>query len=472
MIEGLVYFSPLLVAVIAVLILMFGEHEEDEQYRCFRFSRVMMLLSFALAVIFYNKPPITGLSDGSSFALVFELLLYAGGLALLYLSRKWFAAMHRLAYVYCGCLFITLLFGYLLISSYNLALTAICMIMICISNYILLKDSANQKETSLGTRLYLLLTCVCGAMLGGALALLYYRCGTLDYEVLRPYFELNKESAETYVLAAMLVVPFLFLLGLAPLHFCITESLGKAILPVFAYMMLMPTTAAWGGFIRFNVGVLAPVMPMFHLFYVAVALLSVGVGAVGACSGQNIRKIFAYASVYHLGIAFLTLRRLTPNAINASCVYLFAYLLAMFGICACLFGLKKKGEYLFMLGEFEGAAQKRPYISAMMVVFMFSLLGLPPFVGFLGLFSSLNYLALHHHYYQLLYLLITMLALGYAYLQIIKALCFEERKTSFDRADSGIYAAIWLNAALMFALILWPHYLMEDFRPLLETVFQ
>lgn len=472
MIEGLVYFSPLLIAVIAVLILMFGEHEEDEQYRCFRFSRVMLSVSFALAVIFYNKPPIDGLSDGSSFALVFELLLYAGGFALLYLSRKWFAAMHHLAYVFCGCLFITLLFGYLLVSSYNLALTAVCMIMICISNYILLKDSDNQKELSLGTRLYLLLTCLGGAMFGGALAILYYRCGTLDYAALRPYFELNKESAETFVLAAMLIVPFLFLLGLAPLHFCTTESLGKAILPVFAYMMLMPTTAAWGGFIHLNVGALAPVSPLFRLFYIAIALTSIGVGAIGACSGQNIRKIFAYASVYHLGIAFLTLRRFTPNSINASCVYLFAYLLAMFGICACLFGLKKKGEYLFMLGEFEGAVQKRPYISAMMVVFMFSLLGLPPFVGFLGLFSALNYLALHHHYYQLLYLLTTMLALGYAYLQIIKALCFEERKTSFDRADRGIYTAILLNAALMLALILQPHYLLDDVKSLLETVFQ
>ena len=472
MIEGLVYFSPQLVAVIAVLILMFGEHEEDEQYRCFRFSRVMMLLSLALAVIFYNKPPITDLSDGSSFALVFEMLLYAGGLALLYLSRKWFAAMHRLAYVYCGCLFITLLFGYLLISSYNLVLTAVSMVMIFISNYILLKDSDNQKESSLGTRLYLLLTCICGLMLGGVAVMLYYDCGTFDYTALKMYFELHKESAEAFAAAAMLVVPFLFLLGLVPLHFCITESLGKANLPVFAYMLLMPVAAAWGGFIHLNVGVLMPIMPMFRLFYIAVALMSVGVGAVGACSGQNIRKIFAYASVYHLGIAFLTLRRLTPNALNASFVYLFVYLLAMFGISACLFGLKKKGEYLFMLGEFEGAAQKRPYISAMMVVFMFSLLGLPPFVGFLGLFSSLNYLALHHHYYQLLYLLTSMLIVGYAYLQIIKALCFEERKTAFDRADRGIYTAILLNAVLMFALILQPHYLMDSFRPLLETVFQ
>ena len=472
MIEGLVYFSPLLISVIAVLILIFGEHEEDEQYRCFRFSRVMMLVSFALAVIFYNKPPIAGLSDGGSFALVFEMLLYAGGLVLLYLSRKWFAAMHRLAYVFCGCVFITLLFGYLLISSSNLALTATSMSMILISNYILLKDSDNQKETSIGTRLYLVLMWVCIALLGGALAMFNYRYGTLDYASLRTHLELQKENAEVFVLSAMTIVPFLFMLGLAPLHFCVTESLGKATLPVFAYLMLMPVIAAWGGFIRLNVLVFAPVLPLFAWFYIAIALISIGVGAVGACSGQNIRKIFAYASVYHLGIAFLTLRRFTPNSINAGCIYLFAYLLAMFGISACLFGLKRKGEYLFMLGEFEGAAQKRPYISAMMVVFMFSLLGLPPFVGFWGLFSALNYLSLHHHYYQLVYLLTTMLALGYAYLQIIKALCFVERKTSFDRVDRSIYTAILLNAALMCLLILRPYYLMESFRPLLETVFQ
>ena len=151
---------------------------------------------------------------------------------------------------------------------------------------------------------------------------------------------------------------------------------------------------------------------------------------------------------------------------------MFVYLLAILGICSCLFGLKKKGEYLFMLTEFEGAAQKRPYITAMMLVFMFSLLGMPPLSGFLGLFSALNYQALHHHFYQLIYLLIMMLVVGYAFLQIMRTLYFIEHKTAFDRADSGIYTAIFLNAILMLIIVLKPQFLAENIYQMLESMFQ
>ncbi|MBR1825995.1 MAG: hypothetical protein IJ770_05360 [Alphaproteobacteria bacterium] len=472
MIEGLIYFSPMLILLIAVFILMFGEHEEDEQYRCFRFSRIMLLSSFVLEVIFYNKPSILTLSQGTRFTLVFESLLYGSGLMLLYLSRKWFTAMHRQAYIFCGCLFLTLMFGSLLVSSTNLGLTVGCAVMLMSGNYIILRDSNTQKDSNISSRIYLISSLFCALLLTGAAVILRLLCGSLDYEALRMYFDLNQSDIRLFAAAAMLIVPFLFLTGLAPMHFWLTETFGRMMLPVFVYFVLMSGTGGWGGFIHLNIAVLAPLAAYFKIFYVSVALLSIGVGAVGACGGQNIRKIFAYIAVYNAGIILLTVRRFTVNALNAGFGYMFTYLLAMCGICTCLFGLKRKGEYLFMLSEFEGASQKRPYISAMMVIFMFSLLGLPPFSGFLGLFSALNYQALHHHFYQLIYLLIMMLVVGYAFLQIVRALYFEERKTTFDKADSGIYTAILLNAVLMLLIMILPQYLTEDVRTMLETVLQ
>lgn len=291
------------------------------------------------------------------------------------------------------------------------------------------------------------------------------------YADLRTALEINKNETLSFVAVGMLATVFMFLLGLAPLHFCITEISGKTILPVFAYLLLVPLCALWGGFIQINVNMLMPMLGNLRFFYMAVALLSVGIGAIGACSGQNIRKIFAYSSVFHLGIILLTIRKFTLNSVNSGFVYLLVYMLAMYGICTCLFGIKKKGEYLFMLSEFEGAAQKRPYISAMMLIFMFSLLGLPPFSGFLGVFSFLNYLALHHHFYQLLYLLSMMTVIAYAYLQIVRAMYFEERRALFDKADGGIYAAILLNAVLMIVIMLQPQYLIVGFRSALEVLF-
>jgi NADH-quinone oxidoreductase subunit N len=125
-----------------------------------------------------------------------------------------------------------------------------------------------------------------------------------------------------------------------------------------------------------------------------------------------------------------------------------------------------------MLDEFEGAAYKRPYISAMLTIFIFSLLGLPPFLGFFGVFSALSYLAKQDSFYQFGYIILMMIVLSYGYLQIIKNIYFEKSKENFDRADSGIYVAVLLNALLMIVIMLKPQYLMQDTYFMIESMFQ
>ncbi|MBQ7632990.1 MAG: hypothetical protein IJS88_02600 [Alphaproteobacteria bacterium] len=471
MLESLIYFSPVTILLVALLVLMFGERDENNAYGCFRFSRTMLLLSFGLAVIFYNKSTIVGLTVGNKFTLLFDSLLYGSGLALLYPSRKWFVSMNFPAHIFCGCLFLCILSGSLLICSDNLALTAVCCSTMLIGNYIMLKQGDNKKETDLGNKVYMV-TAICAmVLLAIATAILYEKNGSTAYSELRTMLAINKDDPLLFAAIGMFVTVFVLLLGMAPLHFCASEVLGKTILPVFMYFLLVPFSAVWGGFIRFNISIAEPIFGQLRLFYMSAALLSVGIGAIGACSGQNIRKIFAYSSVFYSGIIFLTIRKFTLNAVSSGFVYLILYMFAIYGICICLFGIKKKGDYLFMLSDFEGAAQKRPYISAMMLIFMLSLLGLPPFSGFIGLFASLNYLALHHHFYQLVYLLSMMAVIAYAYLQIIRVMYFVDKRTLFDKVDSGIHMAIFLNMILMIVITLQPQYLLTGFRSMLEVLF-
>ena len=469
MLENLIYFSPMLVLLTAFFVLVFGDHEEE--YNCFRFSRIMLSLGLVLTIVFYNKATLPDWTSGTKFSLLFDVLIYGFGLALLYPAKKWYAAMSMPAYMYCGNLVLGVLCGSLLVCSINLVLTAVCCVLIMGSNYAMLRQNLNKKDLSFGSRMYLCAMVGVIAVLAAALMLLYQKCGSLMYADVYTYMEVYQDQLITFVLAAMLVVVFMFLLAAAPLHFWFTEVLGQTILPVFAYFITVPVIASLAGFISLNVAVLQPLLPQLRFFYIATALLSVGVGAIGSCSGKNIYKMFAYGAVYHFGIIFLAIRKFTVNAVNSGFIYFFVYLLTMYGVCMCLHGFKRKGENLVMLSEFEGAAYKRPYISAVMTIFVFSLLGMPPFFGFLGVFSVLNYLALHHHFYQLIYILSMMLIIGYSYLQVVKTIYLEEPKTSFDRVDSGTYTAILLLIVLMMFVMLNPYYVAIDFKSMLEVVF-
>lgn len=469
MLENLIYFSPMLVLLTAFFVLMFGDREEE--YNCFRFSRVMLMLGLILTIIFYNKATLPNWTVGNKFSWLFDMLLYGYSLALLYPSRKWFVSMNMPAYTFCGCLMLTVLSGSLLNCSVNLALTGGCCIILMLSNYMMLRFAANKKETNLESNIYLFLVLISVLIFAVGTIWLYRQSGSLMYDDLRAYLEANRNGVWAFAVAAGIICVFLFLLAVAPLHFWLTETLGKTILPVFAYFIFIPIIPVLAGFIQLNVLAFAPLLGHLRLFYIAVALLSVSLGAIGACCGQNIYKILACSAVYHLGFLFMPMSKFSQNGVNSGFLYLFAYLLSMYGICVCLFGLKKKGEYLSLLSDFDGAAYKRPYISAMLTIFLFSLLGLPPFLGFLGVFSVLNYMAMYHHFYQLLYMLAMMLIVSYSYIQIVRNLYFDDRKAAFDRADSGIYTAILLIAGLMIVGMLQPHYLIIDFRAMLETIF-
>ena len=205
-----------------------------------------------------------------------------------------------------------------------------------------------------------------------------------------------------------------------------------------------------------------------RLFYSGIGLASVTLGAIGACSGKNIRKILAYSAVFHQGIMFLLLQYFTLRATDAVFEYLLVYLLAAWGACICLFGLKIRGEYLFTLDEFAGVAFKRPYIAAVLTIALFSMLGLPPLAGFWGIFRVTEILMYHGNFYQMLYLIVMLMCLGFAFLQAVQNFYFENSHEVLDKSDKGIYVGLTAFIALMVFMMCFPHYWIENLNFMAE----
>lgn len=458
MIEDIVYFSPLLCLICGITLLFSGYLKNAGLNSVFRITKLSLIFSFGFAVIFYNRTAFSSMAVADLFSAFFQGVMYISALAVLFLSRKWYAAADTDGYLFCGALLLAVISGTILSESENLALTTGSLCLLMLSGYLLFLHADKIKESYSAGILYLVpavvlaLTAVCGTFL------LYRLCSNLNYDILAVYFEVQKENPYVFSLAAIFVLQFIFLLGIAPLHFWYTETAGRVILPVFTCFTLVPLGGIFAGFIRLNLVMLSAQLEQFVFFYKYLALISVFTGAVGACSGKNVRKIFACGTVYHLGVVLLVLGHFTPTAFSAAAVCLTVYILAMYGVCASLYGLKSKGEYLFMLSDFSGAAYKRPYISVMLIIFLFSLLGMPPFLGCLGQFGALNNLLRTGSYSAavLLFVFLTVLACGY--LQVVRALYTENDSVIFDRADRGIYIAVCLDFLLMAWIMLKPDF--------------
>ena len=66
--------------------------------------------------------------------------------------------------------------------------------------------------------------------------------------------------------------------------------------------------------------------------------------------------------------------------------------------------------------------------------------------------------------------MVALLLMITAYLDVIKAVFFDERKRKFDRADRGIYICLFLNILIVLISILNPSYLMDNLEKLLVPV--
>ena len=472
MLENFIYSTPLFVLLCGIMALLFDEHSEEEDKQCFKFSRIMLFISFFFAIIFYNKPPIVNISKSGNFILFFHILLYTVGFLLLSLSRRWFASMKMPAHVFCGGLFIAISAAYLLISSDNLALTFISIFLMTIGNYVLFKNITVSKEINYLTKWYFIGMMVCALLFITLLIWIDSKHILFNYADLKQFIINNLENPQIYLFYCSLLLIFAFVLFLAPLHFLLTEILGKAALPVATYFILIPNIAGLAGFINLHIQVLLPLTHKFNIFAQSFAVFSIFIGAIGACSVQNLRKIIAYVTIFHIGTVFMLLQNSTLPSTYAALLYFLIVFICLCGLCCCLFALKIKGEYLFMLNDFSGAAQKKPYISVMFAFFLLTLLGLPPLLGFLGNFTVINYLLLYHHWKALAFILIMMVIVSCSYWRILQKIFFDKNEQNYDRTDFGINIFVTILASLSLLIAFKPYVLTAELHKILEQIFE
>ena len=264
MIEQLIYFSPLFILLFGIMTFMCNRSQENEPLQCFRLARILLALSFLMCVIFFNKPLLAGITIGSRFTLINNSLMYLGAFILMFFSRRWFLSMKMNANAFCIGVFITLLFGSLLIASVHLLLTVVCLAALVINNACMLqytqsKNRADGKIILFSVIMALLL------LIGGTLP--FYVDGfSLFYEELRLSIEHHQNDVALFASVAAILVIFMLYIGLAPLHHGMTELLGSVTLPVFTFFILVPSIAGIAGLINLNIYVLVPLLSKLKLF--------------------------------------------------------------------------------------------------------------------------------------------------------------------------------------------------------------
>lgn len=475
MLQNWLILSPelLLLSFVPIAWIVNTWRESKTAKTFFTLSKFFLAAAMVLTVVFYNKSVWPDLWQNNRYTTLFKVLIYLAGLVWFYLSSKWFLNKNRSSFkFYLISVSILLLFG-LLLSAQNFLLPAILVPLLCLLTYILIMQHWDEDKVRSAAKHYAGAALFFCLLLWGSIGVLGYLAHTFDYSGISEFLH-HSESAGgwAYASAAFIVVVLLFLAAAAPFHIWFVNVLSVAVLPVCGFLTIITPFVYLSCLITLMSGVFAPLSAALRPLLLVFAGISLMLGAVSSNSQNNIRRLFAFATVYNLGVMMFGILNFNAEAIVSAFVYTIIYVMSMIGVYTTFLAFKSKGDYLSELDDINGLSTAKPYVSAALLVFMVSLIGVPPMLGFWGRLSLINTLVGAQNWAQVALLLVALILMANAFLQVIRTVYFMPRQNSFDRTDKAIYICLFLNLLLVLISILNPAYLLHDAEIVLSGVSQ
>ena len=229
---------------------------------------------------------------------------------------------------------------------------------------------------------------------------------------------------------------------------------------VTSFFAIVPKVAGIAVFIRFMQIPFSDVIDQWQPILIFISLASMILGAVAAIGQTNIKRLIAYSSIGHMGFALAGISTSTVMGYSSSITYISIYVVMNLGIFACIFSMKRDGKYCENLNDLSGISKHHPILSISLLVFLFSLAGIPPLAGFFAkLYIFIAVIESKMYTLAIIGLLSTVISAFY-YLRIIKIIYFDDASKSFDQIKNlGISTTLFLSSLILVSFFVYPSFL-------------
>ena len=260
---------------------------------------------------------------------------------------------------------------------------------------------------------------------------------------------------------AFLIVGAAFKFGAVPFHMWLPDVYEGARTPVTVYLATAPKLAALALIVRILVHGLGSLHDTWASMIMVIAVLSLLLGNIVAIAQTNIKRMLGYSTIGHVGFILLGIFCGTDAGYSAALFYTLTYVVAAAGAFGVIIVMSRRGYEADKLTDFNGLNARSPWFALMMMFLMFSMAGVPPFVGF---FAKLNVISavLGAGYPELAVLMVLVSVVGaYYYLKVIWYMYFEEAEDkAVLQASTDTRLVLSLNSLAVLVLGIVPGWLM------------
>ena len=302
--------------------------------------------------------------------------------------------------------------------------------LMALSTYILagfLRDDVKSNE---GAIKYFLLGTFASAFLLYGTSMIYGLTGTTNLRAISDYILQHGLAGNPVLTLSMVLfaVAFSFKIAAVPFHMWAPDAYEGAPTSITAFMSVGPKAAGFAVMGRVLLYGLYPIRPEWSAVLIPIAILTMGVGNIVAISQTNIKRMLAYSSIAHAGYAMLGVIAGTADGLASVMNYMLVYAFMNIGAFAVIIMLRSEGFKGDNITDYEGLAKTNPLVAALMLVFMFSLTGIPPTAGFMGKFY-LFMSAIDAGYMWVVVIAVIFSAISaYFYLRIVMYMYMKEPK--------------------------------------------
>ena len=231
----------------------------------------------------------------------------------------------------------------------------------------------------------------------------------------------------------LLVIGFGFKVSAAPFHMWTPDVYQGAPTPVVAFMSAATKVAAFFALMRVLDVALQPLTTTWTPVLYALSVISVVLGAVLAAAQRDVKRMLAYSSVAHAGFILAGLTSPNMIGIRAAMFYLIAYTVMTVGAFGVDDGRRpSRPTSRRPTTATTGSRQRSPGLAALLTIFLLSLAGIPPTVGFIAKVTVFGSAIRAGNWPLVVVCVLASVIAAYAYLRVIVRMYFRAPQLAVD----------------------------------------
>ena len=367
--------------------------------------------------------------------------------------------------IFKGEFYLLGLFGALgmmiLVSAHNLLTLYLGLELLSLSLYAMVALQRDSILASEAAMKYFVLGAIASGMLLYGMSIIYGLTGTLDLGAIATQITSQTPGVLLSFGLVFIIVGIAFKLGAVPFHMWVPDVYQGAPTAVTLYIGSAPKIAAFAMLMRLLVDGLMGLHAQWEGILIILAVLSMGIGNLLAIAQGNIKRMLAYSTISHVGFLILGALTGTKSGFAASMFYTLAYVLMSLGAFGIVMLLSRKGFEAENLDDYKGLNARSPWYAFMMLIVMFSMAGVPPFLGFWAKLVVLQEVIAADMTWLAVVGVVFSVIGAYYYLRIIKLMYFDQAEDTTPLVSSlDTRLMLSLNSLAILGLGLFPGGLM------------